>query len=158
MKRPFLVTLMAVAAFLLLGANLARAGVGLARWPLLATLPESLPTEVSIGLGVVWGLAWAIEGWGLWILRSWARPAGIALFVLYQIAILSEQALFAQGPYERGLIPGAIVMAILLSGLVAFGLTRPPIRQAFTSAHEEPPLHGGRSEGRETAPNARQES
>ena len=129
--------------FLLSGVSLARAGVGIARWPMLMSLPETLPTQVSIGLGAVWGIVWAIESWGLWTLRSWARPAGFALFVLYQIAILGEQAVFAHGLYERGLIPGAIVTSILLSGLVAFGLTRPLIRHAFTSAHEEPPLHGG---------------
>jgi len=142
MKRPFLVTLLAVVVFLLSCANLARAAIGIARWPLLATLPETLPSQAAIGLGGVWGAVWLVEGWGLWTLRWWARPAGIALFVLYEIAILGDQAVFTRGPYEQGAMLGAVIGSILWAGLVALTLTRSHVRQAFHSAHEEPPIHG----------------
>ncbi len=141
-KRPFLVTLLAAAVLLLSIVNLTRAAVGIARWPVFATLPETLPTQISIALGALWGVVWMVEGWELWTLRHRARMAGIALFVLYQIAILGEQALFARGPYERGLIPGAVVTSILLVGLAVLALTRPAVRQAFTSQYEESSIHG----------------
>ncbi len=61
----------------------------------------------------------------------------MAFFLLYELASLGEQVAFTQGPYERDLLPANIIISVLLVALVAFVLTRPHIRQAFTSQHEE---------------------
>ena len=142
MKRPGLVTLLACAVLILSAVNGVRAAVGISRWGVFEALPETLPTSAQIGIGLVWCAAWLVEAWGLWTLRPWARRAGIALFVLYQIVILGEQAIFTAAPYERGLLPVMAALSLLLIALVSLILTRPHVRRAFMSPHEESTSHG----------------
>src|SRR5258706_14818271 len=101
MKRPGLVTLLASAVLILSALNGVRAAVGISRWGVFGAMPESFPSSAQIAIGAIWCAVWPIEAWGLWMLRAWARRAGIALFVLYQIVILGEQAIFTVALYER---------------------------------------------------------
>jgi hypothetical protein len=142
MKRPGLVTLLACAVLILSALNGVRAAVGISRWGVFGAMPETFPSSAQIAIGVIWCAAWLVEAWGLWTLRSWARRAGIALFVLYQIVILGEQAIFTAAPYERGLLPVMAALSLLLIALVSLILTRQHVRRAFMSPHEESTSHG----------------
>jgi hypothetical protein len=137
-KRPFLVTLLAGAVLFLAIANGGRAAVALSRWPALSALTLAIPLWLVAGSGVVWGIAWLVECWGLWMLKPRARAAAMILFVLYPIHMLGMVAIFAQGAYERDRLPSAVITAAIAAGLVAFSLSRPGLRQAFDHPPEEP--------------------
>ena len=136
-KRPTTVTCLAIAVFLLSMANLGSAYVGITRRTLFSTLDLSLPLWVATTLGGLWGVVWLAMGWGLWRLKPWARRAMLAVFPLYEIITIGRQVIFARGPYERGRLPFAIGVAILLVLVISFTLTRPRIRRAFEPDHEE---------------------
>lgn len=140
-KRPLLVTLLALLVLLLAILNGGRAAVALGRWSALNALGLTMPTWLLVTSGAVWGAIWLVEAWGLWRLWPPARPAGITLFMVYPIQMLAEQALFVQGPYERGLLPALTVGSILAAALVAFILTRPAILTQFEHPVEEPEPH-----------------
>jgi hypothetical protein len=137
-KRPFLVTLLATAVLLLSIANGGRGAITLARWPELGALDLSIPLWLVAASGIVWGIVWLVEAWGLWRLWPPARLAGIILFIIYPIHMLGMQAAFTRGPYERGLLPSMAIVSALAAGLVAFILTRPRFRNLFTNPVEEP--------------------
>jgi hypothetical protein len=133
-----LVTLLAGVVLLLSMANGGRAAVALARWGALGALDLSIPLWLVAGSGILWGIAWLAEAWGLWRLKPSARMAGIILFALYPIHMLGMQAAFARGVYERDQLPFAAVSWALAAGLIALILTRPAIRLAFEHPVEEP--------------------
>ena len=136
-KRPLFVTLLAVVVFSLSAASFASLAVGLARWQIYADWGLSLPLWLPIALGGVWGLAWLVVGWGLWRLLAWAHRTTIVCLVVYQVMVIGQQGLFAQGDYERGRLPFVIGMAILLTALAIVGLMRPRVRQAFENSNEQ---------------------
>jgi len=140
-NRPFLVTLLAFVVLLLAILNIGKAAVAAGRWSALNALGLSMPTWLLVVTGAVWGAIWLVEAWGLWRLWPPARPAAITLFIVYPIQMLAEQALFVQGPYERGLLPALTVLSALAAALVAFILTRPAILTQFEHPVEEPDSH-----------------
>ena len=140
-KRPFLVTLLAIAVLLLSIANGGRGIITLARWPELGALDLSIPLWLVAASGIVWGIIWLAEAWGLWRLWPPARLAGIILFVVYPIHMLGMQAAFTRGPYERGLLGTQVIVSAAAAGLVAFILTRHGLRNLFTHPVEEPEKH-----------------
>jgi hypothetical protein len=130
-RRPVVVTWLAVAVLLLAGANGLAAVGGAARWPLLTSLDMTLPPWVLVAPAAVWGAIWLVTAWGLWRLRAWARWALMLAFPLYEIVVIGQQTVFARGGYERGRLPFAAGMAVLLTGAVVFILTRRRVREAF---------------------------
>lgn len=138
-KRPLFVTLLAVVVFSLSATSFAGFAVGLARWQIYANWDLSLPLWLPIALGGVWGLVWLVIGWGLWRLLAWARRTTIVCLVVYQVMVIGQQGLFAQGDYERGRLPLVIGMAILLTALVIVGLMHPRVRQVFENSRNHVP-------------------
>ncbi|MBN1429598.1 MAG: hypothetical protein JXB07_14605 [Anaerolineae bacterium] len=134
-KRPPFVTLLAALVFILSVAGFAGLLVGLARRPVLSNLDLVVPLWLLLAFSGIWGIIWLGIAWGLWRLSSWTRRAAIICFIIYQIVNIGQQGLLARGDYERSQLPFVIGVAVLLSALVTFGLTRPRIRQAF-EAHE----------------------
>ena len=119
-KHPAAVTWLALAVFVLAAVNLIGVYGGLMQQPMLRGLDLSLPPE------------------GLWRLCPLARRAVIAAFPLYELTWIGQQALFAQGAYERGRLPFAIGVAVLATGTAMLILTHPHVRRAF-----EGPAPGG---------------
>ena len=140
-NRPFLVTLLAFVVLLLAILNVGKAAVAAGRWAVLNTLDLTMPPWLLVITGAVWGAIWLVEAWGLWRLWPPARPAAITLFIVYPIHMLAEQALFVQGPYERGLLPILAIGSALAAALVAFILTRPAVLNRFENPVEEPESH-----------------
>lgn len=130
-KRPLLVTLLAVVVFSLSAASFASLIAGLVRWQTFVNLDMSLPLWLLTAPGAVWGLVWLAFAWGLWRLLSWARRGTIICWVAYQVMVIGQQVLFAQGDYERNRLPFAIGAAILLTALLITSLTHPRVREAF---------------------------
>jgi len=130
-KRPAAVTWLAAGAFSLAAANLSTVVVSLARWPIIASLEGSRPAWVPVMFGGGWGLAWLAVGWGLWRLKPWARPGALILFLAYELAAIGQQFFLSLEAHTRARLPFASGVAILLSGLVAFSLARPRVREAF---------------------------
>ncbi len=137
-KHPAVVTWLALTVFVLAAANLIGLYGGLAQRPMLRSLDLSLPPGAIIATRGIWGVAWLALGWGLWRLCPLARRAAIAAFPLYELTLIGQQALFAQGAYERGRLPFAIGVAVLATGTAVFVLTHPRVRRAF-----EGPAPGG---------------
>lgn len=129
--RPAVVTWLAGAVLLLAGANGLAAAGGVTRWPLLASLEMALPPWALVAPAAVWGAAWLIVAWGLWRLRPWAWRAALLAFPLYELIVIGQQTAFARGAYERGRLPFSAGLALLLTGIVAFVLTRRRVREAF---------------------------
>jgi hypothetical protein len=140
LKRPLFVTLLAVVVFSLSAANLASLVVGLARWQTLDDLGLSLPLWLIMVSGGAWGLIWLAIAWGLWKLLPWARWTTIVCLIVYQVMVIGQQGLFAQGDYERSRLPFAMGISILSTALVIIGLTRPGVRQAFEEGHKNDDL------------------
>lgn len=137
-KHPAAVTWLALAVFVLAAVNLIGVYGGLMQQPMLRGLDLSLPPEAIIVARGIWGMAWLALGWGLWRLCPLARRAVIAAFPLYELTWIGQQALFAQGAYERGRLPFAIGVAVLATGTAMLILTHPHVRRAF-----EGPAPGG---------------
>lgn len=130
-KRPAAVTWLALAVFLLAGANAIRTGVTVLRWPVYSSLQLEIPIWLPAAAAAVWSIAWLVVGIGLWRLKGWARLAAMVLFPLYELSIFAQELLFTQGVYARGRLPLAILVGLALSGIVVWILTRPYVRQAF---------------------------
>ncbi len=139
-RRPASVTWLALAVFVLAMANLFGAASGITRRALFATLDLALPLWAIVATAGAWGIAWLALGWGLWRLRPAARPATMLAFALYALMEFCQQALFAQGGYERGRLPFVAAMSVLAAGVAIFVLTRPGVRRAFneTGPNKEP--------------------
>ncbi len=137
-KRPAAVTWIALLVFLLAGANLAAAGRIIARWSVYASLGLEVPIWVPLVLSAGWGGTWLIVSGELWRLKRWARRAALVLFPLYELTMIGQPLLYAQGAYTRGRLPLIVAAAIALSALVLFILTRPHVRRAFEQAEDAP--------------------
>lgn len=135
-NRPLIVTWLALAVLLLSAANLAALAGGIVRRTVLAPLDLSVPLGILIGLRVLWGVIWLAVAVGLWWCIPWARLVTLVAFPIYELVFIGQQALFAQGGYERGRLPFAIGLGLLATGIILFILTRPRVRDAF--AHPAP--------------------
>src|SRR5688572_1154798 len=72
-KRPPLVTWLTLAVFIMAGANIAAVVYGIGRWEVVSPLDLSAPLGVLLALRGVWGIAWAVIGVGLLMLKPWSR-------------------------------------------------------------------------------------
>lgn len=130
-KRPRAVTWLAVLVFIVGVANLLGA-YGLAtRWSVLANLELTLPPWALLIPAIVWGIGWLVLATGLWRLLPWARWATLIAFPLYEVMLIGRQVVFARDVYARGRLPFAAGLAVAVTAVVIFVLTRPRVRQAF---------------------------
>jgi hypothetical protein len=130
-ERPFGVTLLALAVFVLATANLWRVLYTIQHRELLVSLNLPFPLAVYVALGGIWGMAWLVMAWGLWRLKEWARRGTLILMPVYQSATLAWVAVFARSDYQRGRWPFAVGAAVLVVALVLWILTMPRVRRAF---------------------------
>jgi uncharacterized membrane protein (DUF2068 family) len=110
-KRPWSVTIFSLLVLLLgSGVNLARAVWALRQASALAdlSLSTSMPMSWLAATSLVWGLAFAICGCGLWRLRPWGRTATLVLVTLYHFNIWLNHVLFDRSDYARQVWPFSI--------------------------------------------------
>jgi len=130
-KRPFGVTLLALAVFVLAMGNLWRVPYAIGRRDVLMPLDFPFPLAVHAALGGLWGAAWLVAAWGLWRLKEWGRRFALILTPVYHAFTLAWLAIFARSDYQRGRWPFAIGAAALIIALTLWILTRPHVRGAF---------------------------
>ncbi len=130
-KRPFGVTLLAMAVLVLAVVNLWRVPYTIQHRELLGSLSLPFPLALHAALGGIWGMGWLVAAWGLWRLKEWARRATLVLVPIYQAYTLIWQAIFARSDYQRGRWPFTIAAAVLVTALFLWILARPRTRCAF---------------------------
>lgn len=129
--RPFSVTLLALAVFILAAFNLTGLAAGLAHWPVLAPLDLALPLWVLVLWDGIWGVLWLTIAGGLWQLAGWARRLALIAFPLYAVLTIGREAFFAKGDYERGRLPFVIATATAFSAWGVVTLLSRHGRRAF---------------------------
>lgn len=137
-RRPFAVTALALAVFLLSAANVFSALVWLARRDLPGY--DSALTLWRVGLAVIWAIVWVGLAVGLWRTLRPARTATIAAVALYMSIQVVLRAASAVSLYEQGRWPFLLGVGLLATGLVSFILTRPRVVATFetTPTKEQP--------------------
>jgi hypothetical protein len=101
-------------------------------------LETSLPLSVTGGLAAFWTVVWILLAAAIGFRMRHALTGLLAAWTLYLITTLGSQLLFTVGPYERGRLGGEVLIALLLTGIIALWLTRPAMRGAFQKP-EQPP-------------------
>ncbi|HOA23478.1 MAG TPA: hypothetical protein PK801_08195 [Aggregatilineales bacterium] len=132
-KRPRVVTWLAVLVLIVGVANLLGAYGLASRWRVLTSLEMTLPPWGLLIPALVWGVGWLVLAWGLWRLRPWAWWGTLIAFPLYELMLIGRQVFFVRAAYARGRLPFAAGLAVAVTALVIFVLTRRGVRQAFES-------------------------
>ena len=130
-QRPSIVTGLALVVLILAGANLVAVISGIMRWQDIAPLKLGLPLAVLLISPAIWTVIWIVIGWGLFILRQWARLALPVAFLLYELMIIGQQILFARQAYTRERLPFAIITALVGLAIILFAISRRRVREAF---------------------------
>ena len=108
MKRPFGVTLLAVAVLLLAAWNAGQAAVAVQRLSFMQSLGAGIPGELLIVTGAAWAIGFLIAAIGLWRLKAWGRHWSLIAIVAYEIQIwigrftLERCELSARPGHRRG--------------------------------------------------------
>lgn len=127
------------------GLNLARAVWALRQANALTDLPQStsMPMTWLSATSLVWGLAFAVCGYGLWRLRPWGRIATLAAATLYHVNIWFNHIVFDRSDFARQVWPFAIINSLVALIVVWGFLNWPSIRRLYdekertVSAREE---------------------
>ena len=117
--------------FCLAGVNAGRAGVTLAEWTLWSGFDLPFPLPVRVALSAAWAVALGAAAWGLWVRRHWARRGALVLIPLYQLYELGWRLAFVRSDYQRGRLPFLLAMAVAVTLVAAFILTRKSVVHAF---------------------------
>jgi hypothetical protein len=128
-RRPFLVTLLAVAVLIMASINLLRFVQALSQWSFLSSLPNVSPVYLAIS-GLVWTVMGLPLAWGLWRGHPDAPKAARILIPLYSLYYWLDRILLKSGsgglenwPFMAGLTLVLILLVYLilaLSGSRAF--------------------------------------
>ena len=131
MRRPFSVTLLAVAVLLLALFNLLRFTQALDDAYLMIDLHLAAPLAANFSTGAMWGIGFGALSIGLCRLRRWARNGTLIAIVLYHINVWLIRLIFSQSPDEVLTRPVDAAISAL-SILVVWGvLFLPRVRRAF---------------------------
>jgi uncharacterized membrane protein (DUF2068 family) len=133
-KRPRSVTIFSLVVLLLgSGLNLTRAVWALRQANALTDLPQStsMPMTWLSVTSLVWGLAFAICGFGLWRLRPWGRVATLVVVTLYHVNVWFNHIVFDRSDFARQVWPFAIVNSLVVLIVVWFFLSWPTVRRLY---------------------------
>lgn len=122
LKRPFLVTLLAISVLSLTIWNIVRFGTAIAHWPVLAEF-ASPPGPLYIALtGFFWTLAGVALTLGLWFGWSWARqaagPAGAAYVLYYWLDRILYQSNFPRPNWSCSAVISLLWLALFIGVLL----------------------------------------
>jgi hypothetical protein len=133
MPRPRAVTLLALSVWLSAAFNALAVYQGIRRYTTLAALPLSLPPAYLIGSSLVWCLALAALGLGLWRLKTWARRGLLVLGPLYLAQGWLDRLVFGRSDYAASSAPAFLVLHLAAVAVVWAVLLHPAIRQRFSA-------------------------
>lgn len=133
-RRPFSVTLLALAVLTIAGLNLLRFIQAILLREFLSEFPSvSLPYLILSGL--VWAVSGLVSVWGLWRRKNWAPRFTMIFILVYSLVYWLERLWLSR--YNSWMnVPFAIGANILLLLFTAWVLTRPKARSFFGEFHE----------------------
>ncbi|CAG1003724.1 hypothetical protein GPROT1_04154 [Gammaproteobacteria bacterium] len=134
-KRPFGVTLLAVAVLLLAAWNAGQAAVAARDMSFMQSQGASAPGSVLIVTGVTWAIGFVIAALGLWRLKAWGRHWTLIAIVAYQLQVWIGRLTLERSSYEALTRPAALALSISSMALVWFILFLPKIRRVFDTQH-----------------------
>jgi hypothetical protein len=131
MKRPFSVTLLAVAVLSLAAWNAGQAAIAAREISFMQSLGVSVPGGLQIVTGATWAIGFWLAAIGVWRLKGWGRRWLLIAIVAYQLQVWIERLALERASYEVLTRPAAIVVSISSIVIVWFVLFLPKIRRAF---------------------------
>jgi hypothetical protein len=131
MRRSVRLTLAALACLGLAAYNLVGVVSGVQRYTVLAALPLSVPPAYLLISSAVWGVGFALAGWGLWRRRRWARGLAFGALALYLAQGWFDRLVLARTDFARTSAPYHLALHLLALALLAWALWGPP-RRSFT--------------------------
>ena len=130
-KRPFSVTLLAVAVLSLMAWNAGQAVVAARQLDFMQSLGVGTPGGVQIVTGVTWAIGFLLAAIGLWRLRAWGRHWLLIAIAAYQLQGWIERLTLERASYEVLTRPADLAVSISSIVIVWFILFLPKIRRAF---------------------------
>ena len=131
MKRPFVITLFALAVLSLAAYNAGRAIVAIRQYDLMHSLGLDAPQLALTLTGIAWAFGFGAAALGLYRLRPWARTWMLAAIVLYQANRWLLRLAFERSPDELLTRPADAAIAILSIVLVWAIALWPRVRRVF---------------------------
>jgi hypothetical protein len=133
MRRPPLVTLLALAIFALALFNLQGVISGVQRYTVLRALPLSVAPAYLLLSRALWALVFALCGWGLWRLRGWVQRGLPLALALYLAQGWFDRLVLARSDFARTSLPYHLVLQVLAWAVVAALVWARPNRRAFST-------------------------
>lgn len=134
MKRPFGVTLLAVAVLLLAAWNAGQALTAAQQLNFMRSLGVGVPGELLVVTGTTWAIGFLIAAVGLWRLKDWGRHWLLIAIVVYQLQAWIQRFTLEHSTYEALIRPAAAAISIGSIAIVWFILFLPKIRRVFRDA------------------------
>ncbi|HZY44516.1 MAG TPA: hypothetical protein VFF70_07185 [Anaerolineae bacterium] len=134
MKRPFSVTLLALAVLLFAIYNAVRTAIAiyaLNQLDFLTDLDIRTPVIVLMVIGIDWAIGFTLAAIGLWRLKAWGRQWMIIALIAYEILIWIERLTLEQSPYEQLTRPGDVAITLLVAVSTVGFFFMPRIRRVF---------------------------
>ncbi len=135
MKRPFGVTLLAVAVLLLAAWNAGQAAVAAQRLSFMQSLGVEIPGQLLMVTGAAWAIGFLIAAIGLWRLTVWGRHWSLIAIVAYEFQIWIGRFTLERSSYEPLIRPADMIISIGSILIVWLILYLPKIRRAFDTHH-----------------------
>jgi len=84
MKRPFVVTILALFVLLLAAWNAFQVWSAFQVYDFMRSLELATEANLLIAMGLTWAIGFGLAAWGLWRLRSWGRTWALIAIAAYQ--------------------------------------------------------------------------
>lgn len=139
MKRPWPVTLLAVAGLTLVAILFTRFAAVLHQWDFLSSLPLSASPAYLAATGFFWGLAGIPVVWGLWKGLRWSPKVTIGFGLLYALYFWLEQGFVMSSPLRKTNWPFMASCTIGSLAIIFITLSRPKVRKYFGEKDERQP-------------------
>ncbi len=131
MKRPFSVTLLALAVLLFAAYNAWRVITVLQQIDFMRSLALDVQAALLIAIGGTWSIGFSLASIGLWRLKEWGRRWMLIAIAAYQIEIWIERLTLERATYEQLTRTANAIVSVLIVLLVWGFLFLPKIRRAF---------------------------
>jgi len=133
MRRPALISLLALAYFALAVFNLTGAVSGVQRYTVLRDLPLAVPPAYLLVSSAVWAVTFTLFGGGLWRLRGWARRGAALALALYLAQGWFDRLALARSDFAHTTVPFHLVLHLAVLALVGGVLWWKKTRRVFSA-------------------------
>ena len=129
--RPTGITLLSILYFLISLFYLLKLSQVLFQWSRLEKLPLTIsPLYLAVD-SLVWCVSAIILAWGLWVGRSWARPATLIMSILFGLVFWADRIWIAEPEGLAQRWPINLVLTIICLGMILLVLNRKSTRDYF---------------------------